>query len=245
MTLVQSRRREAARIAAAPGPVLVVTGMRREAACVMGEGVAPLCSGANVAQLREQLERLKERRFSAVVSFGLAGALDYALRPGDIVIADTVVAGEARHATHGRFSDALAEGAAARGCKVVPGAIVGVDKPAMDPAAKTFLRESAQAHAVDMESHLAAGFARELGLPFAVLRAISDPAARALPPLAAKALTPKGDIDGRIVARELIRAPHQIGGLILAGLDSRAAFVSLSRCGPLLGPLFRLVLADL
>jgi len=47
------------------------------------------------------------------------------------------------------------------------------------------------------------------------------------------------------VARELVRAPHQIGGLILAGLDSRAAFQSLGRCGPLLGPLLRLVLADL
>jgi len=245
MTFVPSRRREAARIATAPGPVLVVTGMRREAACVMGEGVVPICSGASVAQLRLQLERLKERRFSAVVSFGLAGALDSALRAGDIVVADTVVAGKVRHATHCRFSDALAEGAAAKGCKVVPGAIVGVDEPAMDRTAKTFLRESAQAHAVDMESHLAADFARESGVPFAVLRAISDPAARALPPLAAKALTPKGDIDGKIVARELVRAPHQIGGLILAGLDSRAAFQSLGRCGPLLGPLLRLVLADL
>jgi adenosylhomocysteine nucleosidase len=244
MTLVQSRRREAARVSVS-GPVLVVTGMRREAACVMGEGVVPLCSGANVARLRAELERLKERRFSAVVSFGLAGALDYALRPGDVVVADTVVSGDARHATHGRLSEALAEGVAARNCKTVAGAIVGVDAPAMDRADKTFLRETAQARAVDMESHLAADFARERNIPFAVLRAVSDPAARALPPLAAKALTPKGDIDGKIVARELIRAPHQIGGLILAGLDSRAAFVSLSRCGPLLGPLLRLVLADL
>jgi hopanoid-associated phosphorylase len=244
MTLLESRRRETARVPA-QRPVLVVTGMKREAACVAGEGVVVLCSGANVVKLRADLDQLQETRFAAVVSFGLAGALDHALRPGDLVIADTVVSGDDRHETHGRLSDALTEGAAAKGCKVLPGAIVGVDQPAMDRHAKIRLRDSANAAAVDMESHLAAGFARDRDIPFAVMRAISDPAHRALPPLAAMALTPDGDVDGKIVARELIRAPQQIGGLILAGLDSRAAFGSLGRCGPLLGPLLRLVLADL
>jgi adenosylhomocysteine nucleosidase len=244
MTLVEGRRREAAR-GAALGPVLVVTGMKREAACVSGDGVVAICSGASAIRLRAELERLQETRFSAIVSFGLAGGLDYALRSGDIVVADTVVSGAARHETHRGLSEALAEAVGAKGCKAVSGAIVGVDAPAMDTKAKSFLRESAGARAVDMESHLAAEFARARDLPFAVLRAISDPAARALPPLAAKALTPEGDVDGKIVARELFRAPAQIGGLILAGLDSRAAFGSLSRCGPLLGPLSRLMLADL
>lgn len=244
MTLVQSRRREAVRTEA-PGPVLVVTGMKREAACVMEDGVVAICSGASVTRLRAELDRLNGTRFSAIVSFGLAGGLDYALRPGDLVIADSVVSGETRHETHGYLSGALAEAVAASGCKAVPGAIVGVDEPAMDTAAKASLRASARAHAVDMESHLAAEYARDRSIPFVALRAISDPASRALPPLAAKALTPAGDVDGKIVARELLRAPRQIGDLILAGLDSRAAFGSLGRCGPLLGPLARLMLADL
>jgi hopanoid-associated phosphorylase len=245
LTLIQSRRREAARITA-PGPILVVTGMKREAACVAAEDVVAICSGADVLKLRADLDALQERRFSAVISFGLAGGLDHALRPGDVVIADAVVSAAGRHETHGRLSETLAEGAAAKGCKVAPGAVVGVDAPAMNPRAKISLREqTGGACAVDMESHLAAQFADARGLPFAVVRAVSDPAGRALPPVAAKALTPEGDVDGKIVARELLRAPHQIGGLILAGLDSRAAFKSLGRCGPLLGPLFRLVLADL
>ncbi|MEK8092109.1 phosphorylase [Methylocystis sp. IM3] len=244
MTLVQSRRREAASVPA-PGPILVLTGMKREAACVAGEGVVAICSGANVLKLRAELDLLQGRRFAAVVSFGLAGGLDHALRPGDLMIADTVVSGDDRHETHARLSDALAEGAAARGCKTISGAIVGVDQPAMDRHAKTRLRERSQAAAVDMESHLAAEFARDRGIPFAVVRAISDPALRGLPSLAAKALTPEGDVCGKTVARELIRAPRQIGGLMMAGLDSRAAFGSLSRCGPLLGPLLRLVLTDL
>lgn len=243
MSLIQSRRRDAARLG--EGPVLVIVGMKREAACAAGDGVRTICSGANVARLRAELKQLEDAKFSAVLSFGLAGALDYELRPGDVLVSEAVVAGAARHTTHSRLTDALREGVAAKGAKAVAGVIVGVDRPAMDPAAKKALRESTKAVAVDMESHVAAEFALSRRLPFAVVRAISDPAARALPPLAAKALTPDGDIDGKIVARELIRAPGQIGGLILAGLDSRAAFGALGRCGPLLGPLSRLVLANL
>jgi len=243
MARAAGRRRNADLSAVAP--ILVVVGMKREAACAAGEGVKTLCSGANVARLRQQLDELNGTDFSAVVSFGLAGGLDDALRPGHVVVANAIVAGDARRDTHSRLSSALMKGAAAAGCKVTTGAIIGVDEPAMDPAAKAALRNGAQAVAVDMESHLAENFARARNLPFVALRAISDPAARALPPLVAKALTPDGDIQALGVARELIRRPRQLGGMIRAGLDSRAAFVSLSRCGPLLGPLLRRMLADL
>ncbi|MCX7900523.1 MAG: hypothetical protein N2444_10685, partial [Methylocystis sp.] len=200
---------------------------------------------ATLAQIRAALEKLGETEFSCVVSFGLAGALDYSLRPGDVVVADTIVDGATRYRTQPLFADLLAEGAATAGCKTGPGAIVGVDAPAMDVDAKRRLRETAQACAVDMESHVAAAFAEMHKFPFAVLRAVSDPAARALPPLAASALTDEGDVDLVKVARELIRAPRQIGGLILAGVESQAAFRSLRRCGPLIRPLARLALSEL
>ncbi len=244
MNRARARRRDAVRINA-DAPILVITGMKKEAACVAGDGVVALCSGANVGTLGAMLDKLAGSEFSCVISFGLAGALDYSLRPGDVMVADTVIAGAARYMTNPQLSDVLMEGAATAGCKAAPGAVVGVDSPAMDVAAKTQLRETSKAGAVDMESHLAAAFAQKRKLPFAVLRAISDPAARALPPLAANALTPQGDVDIMKVLRELIRAPDQLGGLILAGIDSRAAFSSLRRCGPLLRPLARLVLADL
>ncbi len=80
---------------------------------------------------------------------------------------------------------------------------------------------------------------------FSTLRMISDPAQRALPPLALKAITPQGDVDIKEIALGLLQAPSQIGGLIRAGLDSQAAFKRLSGCRTLLGPLLRLVLADL
>lgn len=226
-------------------PVLVLTGMKREAACAATDGVVTLCSGADAAHLRRLLDALQGQDFGAVVSFGLAGGLDPTLRPGDCVVAREIVSPDARDAVDPRLAAAIGDAIARTGLAPVSGDIAGVDEMAMDVAAKTALRAQTGAIVVDMESHIAAAFARARGAPFAALRTVADPATRALPPLAAKAITPDGDVDNGYVTRELIRAPGQIGALIRTGLDSRAAFATLSRVGPLLGPLFRLVLAGL
>ena len=226
-------------------PILVLTGMKREAACATADGVVTLSSGARAAHLRQALDALHRQEFGAVVSFGLAGGLDPTLRPGDCVVGREIIAPGARYAVHPGLAAVIGEAVANTGRAPVSGAIVGVDEMAMEVAAKTALREQTAAVVVDMETHIAAAFAKAQGAPFAALRVVADPATRALPPLAAKAITPDGDVDNGYVVRELIRAPGQIGALIRTGLDSRAAFAALGGVGPLLGPLLRLVLADL
>lgn len=224
--------------------VLVITGLAREAACLKGQGLTAICSGANVATLRAALERLAETEFSCVVSFGLAGGLDHGLRPGDVVIGTNAVAEKASFAAHSRLVSILSEGLACVAKKTKVGSVAGVDAPAMHPLAKAALREKTDAVAVDMESHLAAEFAERRGIPFVAVRVVSDPASRALPPLAAHAVSADGSINFAFVLRELRRRPTQIRELIRAGLDARAAFASLGRCGSLLGPLLGLVLSD-
>jgi hopanoid-associated phosphorylase len=222
-------------------PILVIAGMKQEAACVAGAGVMVLCSGADPTRLRASLDELATKELGVVVSFGLAGGLDPALRPGDVVVADRIVAGNATFPTHPELMTALADMAQ----KATTGAIAGADAPVMDGEAKAALRAGSSARAVDMESHIAAAYAQKRKIPFGALRVVCDPAERALPALAAKAITPSGDIDGGYIARSLLREPGQIAGLIRAGLDSRAAFATLGRVGPLLGPQLRLVLAGL
>ena len=89
-----------------------------------------------------------------------------------------------------------------------------------------------------MESLTAGRFALERRAPFAILRAVADPADRDLPPLVLKAVDCDGRIDGVAVIGELIRFPGQLAGLIAAARDSRAAFRALDRCRGLLPSLF-------
>jgi adenosylhomocysteine nucleosidase len=225
-------------------PLLVVAGLAREAAC-LGEGVVPVLSGADVGVLRVTLAQHTRHHYAAVVSFGLAGGLDPNLRPGDVVAASTVVGEDGTTEAHPAFAETLLQNLNNAGLPAHAGAIAGVDAPVMNCRAKVALRARTGARAVDMESHLAAEFARARGLPFVALRAISDPAERSLPPLAARAVKPDGGIDLVLVLRELARAPRQLGDLMAAGRDSGAAFASLRRCGPMLVPLPSLVLAEL
>ena len=89
-----------------------------------------------------------------------------------------------------------------------------------------------------MESLIAGHYALEQRIPFAILRAVSDPAERDLPPLVLKAVDSDGGIDALAVVGGLIRSPGQFAGLRAAARDSRAAFQALKRCRGLLPGLF-------
>jgi adenosylhomocysteine nucleosidase len=217
--------------------------MSREASCLGSDGIEFLCSGADPQGLRLALQHRRAENYAAVVSFGLAGGLCPTIRPGDAIIGSLVVADGGVILAHAQFSDALQRGLEDAGVKARLGPVAAVDAPAMTVGRKQELRQATQAIVVDMESHVAGAFARAHRLPFAMLRVASDPAERALPPLAARAIRPDGGVDLPFVLRELAREPRQLGDLIRAGVDSGAAFSTLRRCGRLLGPLFGLVLA--
>jgi hopanoid-associated phosphorylase len=248
--------------------LLVVTGLRREAKIAAGDGVATLCSGGDPELLRERLSAFfsarpreggdpgkkdwipayagmsgGERAIRGVLSFGLAGGLAPDLKPGDIVVATHVMAGTEHHDASFDWQEAMAsklEGAV----RLHRGLIAGVDRVLSKSADKTALHAISGALAVDMESHIAAAYAQRQGLPFAALRAISDPATRSLPDIAADTLTPDGDVDLGKVLGGLLRRPGQLPDLVAAGIDSRRAFASLRRVRGLLGPLFGLGGAD-
>ena len=63
--------------------------------------------------------------------------------------------------------------------------------------------------AVDMESHVAAAVAQERGLPFAILRCVSDGARHLLPHAITVSMRPDGGVDGRAMLRSLATRPAQ------------------------------------
>src|SRR5690348_3529706 len=97
------------------------------------------------------------------------------------------------------------------------------------------LNRQSAAIAIDLESHLVADAAAAAGLPFAVLRAVADPAGRALPPAALIGLDAAGrPALGRILW-SLMRQPAQLPALLQVARDTRRALAALRRAAEALG----------
>jgi len=215
-------------------PVLAVTGLALEARIAAGPDVEVVCSGGDPRRLRALLEALPSRRYRAIISFGISGALDPALRPGDVVVATQVKASADTVPLAASLARVLTEGLRRFGKATTTAPVAGADAPVIEAACKAALRRQTGAAAVDMETHVAASFAASAGVPVGAVRVISDPAERSLPPLAAGAVRPDGRIDLPAVWRSLARNPAQIPLLLQAGLDARRAFSTLRRVRGLL-----------
>jgi adenosylhomocysteine nucleosidase len=228
-----------------PRPVLIVTGLVQEARIAAGPGLTVICSSSDPQQLRELLTVFDPSTIRGVVSFGIAGGLDPTLKSGDVVVATEVLAGDARWLAGLTLSDELLASFPLGGRRVIRAGLAGVEQVIAARAGKAALRSETGAAAVDMESHIAAAYAAETGLPFAALRVISDPATRALPPLAMAAIKPNGDIDLGKVLRGLARNPFTLRALVSTGIDFNRALRSLRGCRSFLLGSEGLVAADL
>lgn len=215
--------------AAAPDPsVLIVSGLKREAAILAGQGRLAICGDGPALQAR--LAQLADIRIDLVISWGVCGGLDPRLRPGDLVLGAEVVSADERIATDEAVTSSLAERLIDAGARAAVEGVAGVSAPAATVRAKAELRKASGAAAVDMESLAAGRFALERRTPFAILRAVADPADRDLPPLVFDAVDSGGRIKTAAVVGALVRSPSQFAGLVAAARDSRAAFGALSRC---------------
>jgi hopanoid-associated phosphorylase len=219
-----------------PRPILIVTGLIQEARIAAGPGMTVICSSSDPQQLRALLTVFDPTTIRGVISFGVAGGLDPSLRSGDVVVATEVMAGDARWLAGLSLNDDLISGIELGSRRVVRGGLAGVEEVVVARARKAALRSHTGAAAVDMESHIAAAYATEAGLPFAAVRVISDPADRSLPALAQSAIKPNGDIDLRSILRGVVRNPRTLSALVSMGIDFNRALRSLRGCrGFLLG----------
>jgi hopanoid-associated phosphorylase len=227
-------------------PILIVTGLPQETRVAAGPGVTVICSGSDPQQLRRRLRACDPAALRSVVSFGIAGGLDPSLNPGDVVIATEVVAGDSRW-TASMSALELAATTALGSRRVTRGVLAGSERIIFTTEGKAQLRRSTGAAAVDMESHIAADYASTHGLPFGALRAVADPATRALPAVGLDAINPDGQIDVWKVLRGVARHPHAIPDLLRVARDFNRALAGLRGCRSLLlaGDAQGLVAADL
>jgi hopanoid-associated phosphorylase len=204
--------------------LLAATGLKREAALIAAPGVVPIVSGGRPDLLQERLLAAAEGA-TAVISVGIAGALAESLQPGDWVVATKVVADDGGEwpTDPDWFAKLL---------KRLPapssGPICGSAAMLLKARDKRALGQRLGALAVDMESHVAARMAGELGLPFAAARVISDDAHRDLPPAVLVGMRPDGAMALGPVLLALLKNPLQLPALIRTGRDAEVAFKALA-----------------
>jgi adenosylhomocysteine nucleosidase len=197
----------------------IVVGMTAEARLVRGTGCAVVVGGGTPVGARRMAQRLVDDGASALISFGLAGGLDPCLTAGMLLVPRAVLSQGRLFDCDERLRAALAgEGIAC---------LLAADVAVASAAEKLRLWRTTGAAAVDLESGAVAEVAAAAALPFAVLRAVCDPAGRDLPSAAVEALDDQGRILAVKMAGILARHPLQMLSLIALGRDAALARRSL------------------
>ena len=216
----------------------IVVGLPQEAAILkQALGKTPpllVCAGARPARAAQGAAELVAGGATMLLSFGFAGGLDPSLRPGDLVVGAGVVTADGRlHASDDALAQRLCAALDAATCGWSAGLVADAAQAVETAAAKQALFVRTRAAIVDMESRAVA----EAGLPFAILRAVVDPAERTLPSSVLAALKPSGRIDSLALIGGLLRRPREIGTLLALARDNAAARVTLSRAAAAVGAL--------
>ena len=213
-----------------------VTGLEAEASILRGAANFShpdrlpfiVCAGAERA--RGAAQRLLAKGAEALISFGIAGGLDPALRPGRLIVARRVIGPggldlAAEPGLHRRFMELCASG----GLAPADGTLASSTRMVNSPADKQVLHERLGALAVDMESHAVAAVARSAGVPFAALRVVADPAERTLPGLVRDALDDDGRPRTALVLARLCLRPWAVPAVLQLRRDQAAALATLRR----------------
>jgi hopanoid-associated phosphorylase len=209
----------------AVGRIGIVTGMASEAR-IFGAAAMTISAGGDAAATRAGIASLIARGADRLVSFGIAGALDPNLKPGDLIIGCAVRThdGERQAVDQKWLVQLSAHLSSARVADVVGSSrIVGIAQQ------KAMLYRDTGAAAVDQESHWVADAARANSLPFIVVRAIADRAGDTLPPAVLVGLDTSGNPRTGAVVGALLRDPLQLPGLIRVAFQTRKAMKALLR----------------
>lgn len=215
------------------GFIGIVCGLKSEAVAVRASmkaaGIAENkvrigVSGANADRAEEIAQGFLSDGARAIISAGLCGGLDPALKSGDVVLGERVVSAQGDIVIADKRLTAAADKFSPRHV-----AIFGSDEIVDSVEKKKALFQRYVAETVDMESHGAARAAAKAEIPFIAIRVVADGHDRALPKAALRAVTPSGGVNVMNVLVDCLKSPQQFEEIALLGRDSGAATESLRR----------------
>lgn len=195
------------------------------------------CAGADAVRAEALARGLLDGGARSLVSFGIAGGLDPALRPGALVLAEEVVLpGGGAVAADAAWRARLLARLQDAGRHAVGGRLLGSARVIAAPRDKQDCFEVHRAAAVDMESHAVAAVAEQASVPLLIVRAVADSAERALPRLVIGSIGADGEPRGGLVAGRLLLQPWTLPALMRLRGDARSALRTLSEVARIAGP---------
>jgi adenosylhomocysteine nucleosidase len=224
----------------------IVCGLAREVACLHLSVASPAtiqvrCFGVGSEAAEAASQALLAEGCGALLSFGLAGGLQAGLLSGAVVIATDVIEDDAtRLPVDGGWRQRLSIHLSGAGLQVREGPLFGSGRPLLTVEEKRAAAVASQAVAVDMESHAVARAAQRSGVPFMAIRAVADPAERAVPAWLAEVIGSDGRPRLHKLAAGALANRLDLLQLFRLARDQRAALAALSRVALDAGPLFAL-----
>ena len=226
-------------VVALPEELSTLTSKKIDKGCcvVIGEALILAYSGAGADNARLASELLIKQGATRLISWGCAAALSASLKPGDLVLADTLIDADGIqigvHPEWLGFSQSLLSSQ----LKLHSGRLAESLTLVASAADKKQLHSQTGAIALDMESVAIAKVARQHNAPFLAIRAIADPADMDLPKAVSHSLNDQGDIVLAKLLGFIALHPTEVPGLIKLGLHFHAAKHTLTSVAKQLGSL--------
>jgi adenosylhomocysteine nucleosidase len=192
----------------------VVAALPAEARWLRASALAVRVGGVGAEHARRAARALIADGAQALVSWGTAAALAPTLAVGTLVLADRVI-GESVPlvpdlAWTARVAEAMRN---VPSVQVVRGTMACPNDVLQNANAKRALADRSGAIAADMESAAIGAVAREAGLPWIVVRAISDAADTVVPFSVAEAIDKKGALSWTRLLGGLFQNPGDVAAL--------------------------------
>ena len=216
----------------------IVVAMRIEARCLtnrnlpIGEIInlgnnSKIClcgMGGNAA--RKAAIKLQEEGATSLISFGVSGALDSKLRPGDLVLPQSVYNERllpVSLAWRDRVQKCLPSN-----LRVIGGKLATSKKVLTSLNEKCNFAKITGASAVDLESGAIAEVAEDSDIPFLAIRVISDPIEFSPPLALLDAVNPDGSANLSQIISLLLQRSVTLSTLLRLGRDVRTARATLA-----------------
>lgn len=205
---------------------LVSSPPRQRCVAVGRSGRLVLC-GMGAARARQAALLLADEGIRVLITWGVAGALDPALQPGQLLLPEKVI--DAKGAEYPVDADLralfLSTQTAVSCASTQP--LFCAESAVLDRAGKKRLFERSGAGAVDLESAAVAAVAAQRGLPFVALRSVLDTAETTVPAFIPAAVDPFGQVRLLRFCAAMLRHPEACRALLLMARQSRLACDSL------------------